>query len=169
MQSPLLLEHCARTVLDEQVARRFAVLDPIRVVLTNFPEGKVEKFSGPLYPQKKDPNGCVPACVRTHVCFYVRTLVCSPAALTRPSLSPQRELPLTRVVYIERDDFRLEDDKDFYGLAPGKEVYLKYAYAIKCDSYTLGDDGKTVVELRCTVDLTSRQQQKVCACKCVGD
>jgi len=62
-----------------------------------------------------------------------------------------REVPFSRVLYIERDDFKLEPPPKFYRLAPGREVRLRYGYFITCTDAILGDDGE-VVELLCTYD-----------------
>ena len=63
-----------------------------------------------------------------------------------------RSFPFSRVVYIERSDFKEEDNKNFFGLSVGKEVHLKYAYNIKCEEI-VKDKNQHVVELICTVDL----------------
>jgi len=61
------------------------------------------------------------------------------------------EIPFCRIVYIEHSDFREKDSKNYYGLAPGKQVLLRHAYPITCDSYELGSDGRPS-ELQCTFD-----------------
>eukprot|EP00455_Lapot_gusevi_P035241 TRINITY_DN3900_c0_g2_i1.p1 TRINITY_DN3900_c0_g2~~TRINITY_DN3900_c0_g2_i1.p1 ORF type:complete len:774 (+),score=335.21 TRINITY_DN3900_c0_g2_i1:58-2379(+) len=71
-----------------------------------------------------------------------------------------RQVPLSRVVYIDRSDFReLEESKSFYGLTLGREVHLKYAYNIKCESYIRNADGQ-VVEVLCSVDLNNTTKCK---------
>ncbi|GFR51525.1 hypothetical protein Agub_g13941 [Astrephomene gubernaculifera] len=62
------------------------------------------------------------------------------------------KVPLTRVVYIEATDFRLKDEKDYYGLAPGKSVMLRYAYPITCTSFRQDPATGQVVELEATYD-----------------
>ncbi|KAK4376445.1 hypothetical protein RND71_002741 [Anisodus tanguticus] len=62
------------------------------------------------------------------------------------------KVPFSRVVYIDRTDFRLKDSKDYYGLAPGKSVLLRYAYPIKCTDVILADDKETVLEIRAEYD-----------------
>merc|ERR1711865_210058 len=69
----------------------------------------------------------------------------------------QRELTTTREVYIDANDFLLEPPKKFFRLSPGKEVRLRYGYAIKCEEVVFGPDGRTPVELRCTYDKETRQ------------
>ena len=66
-----------------------------------------------------------------------------------------RPVPFLRVLYIERDDFMEQPPKDFFRLAPGREVRLRYAYVIKCDE-VIKDGAGEVVELRCSVDLASQ-------------
>jgi glutaminyl-tRNA synthetase len=63
-----------------------------------------------------------------------------------------RKIPFSRVLYIERDDFREEPPKKFFRLAPGREVRLKHAYIIKCESVVKDDKTGEVVELHCTYD-----------------
>lgn len=66
-----------------------------------------------------------------------------------------RNVPFSKVIYIEKDDFRESPPKDFYRLAPGREVRLRYAYFIRCKDVVKDKDGN-VVELRCTYDPTTR-------------
>ncbi|GIL78897.1 hypothetical protein Vretimale_110 [Volvox reticuliferus] len=66
--------------------------------------------------------------------------------------SESYKVPLTRVVYIEATDFRLKDEKDYYGLAPGKSVMLRYAYPVTCTSYTQDPATGEVTELAVTYD-----------------
>ncbi|MCI0705246.1 MAG: glutamine--tRNA ligase/YqeY domain fusion protein [Planctomycetia bacterium] len=66
-----------------------------------------------------------------------------------------RKVPFSRVLYIEQDDFRENPPKDFFRLAPGREVRLRYAYFIKCLS-AVKDDAGNVVEVRCTYDPATR-------------
>jgi glutaminyl-tRNA synthetase len=69
-----------------------------------------------------------------------------------------RTLTVTSTVYIERSDFRLEDDKKYFGLAPNKTVHLKYGYNITCVGHTLVNG--EVTELQCTIDLESTVKAK---------
>jgi len=62
-----------------------------------------------------------------------------------------RKIPFSRVVYIERDDFREDPPRQFHRLAPGREVRLRYGYIIKCEQAVKNAQGE-VVELRCTYD-----------------
>lgn len=114
-----LLEFCVREDLNKRAQRRMAVLDPIKVVITNYPEGQTEMISCINNPEDE-------------------------AAGTR-------QVPFSREIYIERDDFMEEPPKKYFRLSPGKEVRLRYAYLIRCDEVIKDDEGK-VVELRCTYD-----------------
>jgi len=67
----------------------------------------------------------------------------------------KRKVPFSRVIYVERDDFREDAPKDFFRLAPGKEVRLRYAYFVKCTGFEKNDKGE-VTELRCTYDPATR-------------
>jgi glutaminyl-tRNA synthetase len=66
-----------------------------------------------------------------------------------------RQVPFTREIYIERDDFMEDAPRKFFRLKPGGEVRLRYAYIIRCDEVIKDDAGK-VVELRCSVDMDTR-------------
>jgi len=67
-----------------------------------------------------------------------------------------RKVPFARVLYIEKDDFREDPPKQFYRLAPGREVRLRYAYYIKCTDVVKDDQTGEVMELRCTYDPATR-------------
>lgn len=114
-----LLEFCVREDLNKRAQRRMAVLDPIKVVITNYPEGKTEMISCINNPEDEAAGS--------------------------------RQVPFSREIYIERDDFMEEPPKKYFRLSPGKEVRLRYAYLIRCDEVIKGADGR-VTELRCTYD-----------------
>src|SRR5207253_4581930 len=61
-----------------------------------------------------------------------------------------RKLPFSRVLYIERDDFREDPPKQFFRLAPGREVRLRWAYFVKCNEVVKDPTSGAAVELRCT-------------------
>ena len=67
-----------------------------------------------------------------------------------------RQVPFSRVLYIERDDFREEPPKKFWRLAPGREVRLMHAYFIKCVGVVKDEQSGEVVELHCTYDPETR-------------
>jgi glutaminyl-tRNA synthetase len=66
-----------------------------------------------------------------------------------------RKVPFSKILYIEQDDFRENPPKQFFRLAPGREVRLRYGYLITCQSIVKGADGN-VIELRCTYDPATR-------------
>src|SRR4029079_4656758 len=67
----------------------------------------------------------------------------------------KRKVPFSRELYVERDDFMEDPPKQFFRLAPGREVRLRYAYFIKCDE-AIKDAAGNVIELRCTYDPATR-------------
>ena len=115
-----MLEHCVREDLNRRAPRVMAVLKPLRVVIENYPEDRVEELEAVNNPE-------------------------DPAMGTR-------KIPFSRVLYIEQDDFRLDPPKQFFRLAPGREVRLRYAYIIKCVDAVKDPASGEVVELRCTYD-----------------
>ena len=118
-----LLEHCLRQDLNLRAPRVMAVLDPLRVVIENYPADLVEEVAAENNPE--DPG------------------------------MGSRRLPFSRVLYIERDDFREAPPKKWFRLSPGAEVRLKHAYFITCRAVVKDESGE-VVELRCTYDPESR-------------
>jgi len=118
-----LLEYCVREDLNRRAPRAMAVLDPLRVVIENYPEGQVEEMDVVNNPE--DPS------------------------------AGTREVPFSRVVYIEQDDFREDPPKKFFRLAPGREVRLRNAYLITCREVVKDESGQ-IVELRCTYDPATR-------------
>jgi glutaminyl-tRNA synthetase len=117
------LEHAIREDLNHRALRRLAVLRPLKLVLTNLPEGTIEECTAVNNPE-------------------------NPEAGTRV-------VPLTREIYIERDDFMEIPAPKYFRLRPGGEVRLKYAYIIKCDE-VIKDAAGEIVELRCSADLESK-------------
>lgn len=118
-----LLEFCLRQDLETRTTRRMAVLDPIKVTITNFPEGVIEHYEGANHPADADRG--------------------------------VRSVPLTREIYIERDDFMEDPPKKFFRLAIGREVRLRYACYITCTE-VVKDDSGNVVELLAEFDPESR-------------
>lgn len=112
-----LLEFCIREHLNKIAARRMVVLDPLKVVITNFPEGKTEICHSENNPE--DPE------------------------------SGMREMPFSREVFVEREDFMENPPKKYFRLAVGQMVRLKSAYIIRCDE-ALKDEAGNVTELRCS-------------------
>ena len=114
-----MLEYCIREDLKMKRPRMMAVLDPVKVVIDNYPEGQVEYL--PV-----DNN------------------------LENPELG-SREVPFTRELYIEREDFMEEPPKKYFRMFPGNEVRLMNAYFVKCTDYITDENGK-VTEIHCTYD-----------------
>jgi glutaminyl-tRNA synthetase len=112
-----LLEFCVREHLNKIAQRRMVVFDPLKIVITNYPEGKSEMLPGENNPE-------------------------DPEALTR-------EVPFSRELYIEQEDFMENPPKKFFRLAPGQVVRLKNAYIIRCENVIKDSSGK-VIELQCT-------------------
>ena len=121
-----MLEFCIRERLNAVAPRVMAVLDPIKVVIENYPEDQTETFEMPYHPEDASYGS--------------------------------RSVPFSRVLYIERDDFRLDPPKKFHRLAPGAEVRLRYAYFITCKDVVTDADGN-VTELRCVYDPKSKGGQ----------
>ncbi len=119
-----LLEHCVREDLENKAPRVMAVLRPLRVVIDNFPEGEIEEFDAPYYPE-------------------------------RPEVMGTRKVPFTKVLYIERDDFREQPPPKWYRLSPGAEIRLRYACLIRCTD-VVKDESGNIVEIHCTWDPASR-------------
>lgn len=119
-----LLEHCLREDLNLHAPRLMAVLRPLKVVIENYPEDRVEYLEAE-YNQENPALG-------------------------------KRQLPFSRVIYIERDDFMEDPPKKFFRLAPGREVRLKHAYIIKCEQVIKDQATGEIIELRCTYDPDTR-------------
>ena len=119
LNSVSLLEHAVRDDLNKKATRVMAVLNPLKVTITNYPEGKVEYMS--LENNPEDPE------------------------------SGSHQVPFSRELYIEREDFMENPPKKFFRLAPGGEVRLKSAYIIKCDEVIKDAEGN-ITELRCSYD-----------------
>lgn len=112
-----LLEFCVREDLNKISLRRMVVFDPLKVVITNYPEGKSEMLSSEENPE--DAN------------------------------AGTREMPFSRELYIEQEDFMEIPPKKYFRLSPGQMVRLKSAYIIRCDE-VIKDATGTVTELRCS-------------------
>jgi glutaminyl-tRNA synthetase len=119
-----LLEHCLREDLNRRAPRVMAVLRPLKVVIDNYPEDRVEELDAVNNPE-------------------------DPAMGTR-------KVPFSRVLYVERDDFREDPPKKFYRLGPGREVRLRYAYFVKCVGMVKDPATGEVVEIHCTYDPATR-------------
>ena len=113
------LESSLRSDLNRRSLRRMAVLNPLKVVITNYPEDKEELVTAKNNPEDESTG--------------------------------TRELPFSRELYIEKDDFLEDPPKKFFRLSPGNEVRFKFAYYITCNDVIKDDDGN-IVELHCSYD-----------------
>ncbi|SOC79411.1 glutaminyl-tRNA synthetase [Salinimicrobium sediminis] len=118
-----LLEFCIREDLNKTAPRVMAVLDPVKLVITNYPEDKEEWLEAENNPEDENAGS--------------------------------RELPFSKELYIEQEDFKEEANRKFFRLTLGKEVRLKNAYIIKGESVIKNDAGE-IVEIHCTYDPKSR-------------
>jgi glutaminyl-tRNA synthetase len=122
-----LLEHAVREDLNKHAQRVYGVLRPIKVVLTNYPEGEVEQVELVNNPENEADG--------------------------------KRQVPLSRELYIDADDFMEVPSAGFHRLVPGGEVRLKYAFCIICQE-VIKDAAGTITELRCTYDDATRHGAK---------
>lgn len=123
LNSISLLEYAVREDLNRIATRVMAVINPVKVVITNYPEGQVETVEMENNPELPD--------------------------------SGSHEMPFSREIYIEREDFMENPPKKFFRLAPGGEVRLKGAYIIKCEDVVKDADGN-ITEIHCTYDPETR-------------
>lgn len=114
-----MLEHFIREDLKLKAPRTMAVLQPLKVVITNYPEGQVEWLEAENNSENEEMGN--------------------------------RQIPFSREIYIEQDDFMEVPPPKYFRLFPGNEVRLKHAYFIKCEEVIKNEAGE-VVELRCTYD-----------------
>jgi len=117
------LEYYVREDLNKHALRVMAVLNPIRVVIDNYPDDLVEEMDAVNNPEDASAG--------------------------------TRKVPFSKVLYIEQEDFREDPPKQFYRLAPGREVRLRYGYLITCEKVVKDADGN-VVELHCVYDPATR-------------
>ena len=117
-----LLEFCIREDLNKTAPRVMAVLNPVKLIITNYPEDKEELLKAETNPEDKNAGF--------------------------------REVPFSKELYIEREDFKEAANNNFFRLSLGKEVRLKNAYIIKADS-VLKDSQGNITELLCSYDADS--------------
>lgn len=113
------LEHFIREDLKLKAPRTMAVLDPLKVVITNYPEGQTELLEAENNTENPEMGN--------------------------------RQIPFSREIYIEREDFMENPPNKYFRLFPGNEVRLKNAYFIKCNDVIKDADGN-VIEIHCTYD-----------------
>ncbi len=118
-----LLEFCVREHLNKIAERRMVVFDPVKIVLSNYPEGQTEMMKSDNNPEDGKDS--------------------------------MRDVPFSRNLYIEREDFMENPPKKYFRLAPGQMVRLKSAYIIRCDE-VIKDAAGNVLELRCSYIPESR-------------
>lgn len=121
-----LLEFCVREDLNKKALRRMVVLDPLKIVITNFPEGVTEMCHSENNPE--DISAGI------------------------------RDIPFTRELFIEKEDFMEVPSKKYFRLAPGKMVRLKGAYIIQCDDFVKDENGE-ITEVRCAYIENSKSGQ----------
>ena len=113
-----LLEHCVRKDLNKIANRMMVVMDPVKVIIDNYPDGKTEMLIGENNPEAGENGGT-------------------------------REIPFSKEIFIERDDFMEVPVKKYFRLGPGLMVRLKHAYILKCDSFKKDEKGN-ISEIHCT-------------------
>ncbi|MBT6994220.1 MAG: glutamine--tRNA ligase, partial [Candidatus Cloacimonetes bacterium] len=118
-----LLEYTIRHDLNVRAERRMAVLNPLKVIIDNYPENQFELLDAVNNPEDESAG--------------------------------KRQIPFSKVLYIEREDFMEDAPKKFFRLAPGREVRLRYAYFIKCESVVKDENGE-IIALHCTYDSATK-------------
>lgn len=126
-----LLEASVRADLNERATRVSAVLNPVKVIITNYPEDEVETLEVINNPELKDAEGNIITEGNTHTVEFSREL------------------------WIEREDFKTEPDKKFFRMYPGKETRLKSAYIVDCTGYKANEETGEIEEIYCTYDPNS--------------
>ncbi|MGW1454319.1 glutamine--tRNA ligase/YqeY domain fusion protein [Salegentibacter agarivorans] len=117
------LEFCAREDLNKTAPRVMGVLDPVKLVITNYEEGKEEWLEAENNPEDESAGS--------------------------------REIPFSRELYIEKEDFKESANRKFFRLTLGKEVRLKNAYIIKGEEVVKDSEGN-ITEIHCTYDPKSK-------------
>lgn len=131
-----LLEFFVREELNHHATRAMAVLDPLKVVITNYPEGQVEQMELENNPEQPETG--------------------------------VHQLPFSREIYIEREDFMVDPPKKFFRMAPGADVRLKAAYILHCDQYLTDPATGEVTEVHCTYYPESRSGSDTSGIKAKG-
>ncbi|MEO2063511.1 MAG: glutamine--tRNA ligase/YqeY domain fusion protein [Christiangramia sp.] len=117
------LEFCAREDLNKIAPRVMGVLDPVKLVITNYPEGEEEWLEAENNPEDESAGS--------------------------------RQVPFSRELYIEKEDFKESANRKFFRLSLGKEVRLKNAYIIKGEEVVKDSEGN-ITEIHCTYDSKSK-------------
>ncbi len=108
-----LMEYCAREDLNKIAERRMVVLDPLKVVITNYPENEMEAMSAENNPED--------------------------------ATAGERTMQFGREIFIERSDFMIDPPRKFYRMGPGRNVRLKHAYILHCESFETNETGEISV------------------------
>jgi len=119
-----ILEHYIREDLEERCPRVMSVIEPLKVIITNYPEDKEEKIEVDNHTRNKEMS--------------------------------KRTITFSKVIYIDNSDFEEEPPEDFYRLAPGRKVKLKYSYTIKCEKVIKDEKTGKIKELHCSYDPDSK-------------
>lgn len=119
-----LFEYCIREELNKTAPRAMAVINPLKVVIDNYPENQIEELDA----------------------------INNPEDMTTGT----RKVPFSKIIYIEKDDFRENPPKEFFRLAPGREVRLRYAYYVTCVNVVKDKNTGEITELHCTYDPKTR-------------
>ena len=114
-----LLEHSVREDLNKRAPRVMAVLQPLKIVIENYPEEQTEELAAVNNPENPEEG--------------------------------TRNVPFSRELFIEQNDFMEDPPRKFFRLAPGREIRLRYAYFITC-AQVIKDENGNVIEIRCTYD-----------------
>ena len=131
-----VLEDCLRFDLNKRARRVMAVLHPLKLVIDNYPDGKVEELEAVNNPEDASMG--------------------------------TRNIPFSKVLYIEQDDFRENPPKKYFRLFPGNEVRLRYAYIIKCVGVVKDPKTGEIVEVHCTYDPETKSGMPASARKVKG-
>ncbi len=115
-----LLEFCIREDLNRRASRLMAVLNPVKVIIDNYPDDLVEEMESVNNPEDESKG--------------------------------RRKMPFSKTLFIEREDFMEDPPNKFFRLAPGREVRLKAAYIIRCESVVKDPATGEITEIHCTYD-----------------
>ena len=122
-----VLENTIREELNLSATRVMGILDPLKIVITNYPEGEKEEILAANNPNDKEIG--------------------------------QRNISISKNIYIDKNDFMESPEKKYFRLSPGKEVRLRHAFNIICNKVIKSNDGK-IIELECSFDPVSRDMKK---------
>ncbi len=130
-----LLEHCLRDDLNTRANRMMAILDPLKIVITNYPEGQVEWMEAENNPENESAG--------------------------------IRQMPFSRELYIEREDFMENPPKKYFRMTPGEYVRLKHGYILMCEKAVKDSEGN-VTEVHCTFVENSKSGEDTSGIKVKG-